>query len=226
MISRYIRNIFLIVGLLLTASCFQGQSDNDYDVAPSYVNQSTPNQTKVNPDEIVNCDKCDGDGEISRRCSNCGGEGKTYHYSRTTERGICLTCGGRGTEFCTYCSGQGIRVCEYCGGQLKRCQKCEGTGKRLFALGGEYEYIKCPYCKGSGYYYCDICDNSHYLPCGECGGDGKYYCPSCHGSGLGEPQTVERSYSLNCTECHGCGYSVSNCDKCDGSGKIKRRELD
>lgn len=209
----YIKTIFLLCLLLLNVSCFQSQSEYSYEDDDAYDN------------EVVDCNKCDGDGRLKITCTNCNGLGSLQGWTRETGRGLCSTCDGSRHVVCTNCHGRGIEQCEYCYGRKSKCRQCNGSGTLFFELGGEVEFVNCPTCKGSGYEQCCICDGMGYYQCQKCGGDGWVYCPTCIGSGLGDYQTTTSTYSTTCQECEGDGYFVVECEKCYGSGKIKRSEL-
>jgi len=76
-------------------------------------------------DPKIECDDCNGRGEVS--CDNCGGDGSEN----------CNSCDGTGEvevgdneyETCSDCGGRGDFDCDYCGGSGdETCDTCDGSG--------------------------------------------------------------------------------------------------
>ena len=215
-------NSLSVVALPLLLLCFGGC--NNY---PNKMNDDEDKPfTEEKVDEIVDCDKCNGIGQLSRECYLCNGSGTIQGTSMVTQRAMCSTCDGKQRFTCNVCHGWGYQKCSNCRGRKNQCRRCDGIGLVYFSLGDVGEWINCPNCSGNGYEFCFLCDNDGNISCQNCGGKGWNNCPRCHGSGLGEYQTDMNSYSIECKECSGKGYYVVECDKCDGKGKIKESELD
>lgn len=103
----------------------------------------------------VDCDECDGDGDVT--CNTCGGDGTLY----------CNTCDGNGEIECHKCGGNGI--CPKCNGAGNvECRACRGSGK-------------CGKCRGKGKLRCQTCNASGACP--RCSGTGSVTCTICHGTG-------------------------------------------
>lgn len=82
-------NIQLFLAILLFASC-----------------NSTP--------KFMQCDECDGEGEVVVDCEECNGDGVVE----------CERCNGYGKLRCRECEGEG-KV-------KKECPECEGSGRKYF----------------------------------------------------------------------------------------------
>lgn len=71
--------------------------------------------------ELVNCDRCHGNG--TAKCDYCDGNGNKK----------CSLCNGKGTYMnnqCKNCDGTGKSICLQCNGSGNRfCFGCDGTGK-------------------------------------------------------------------------------------------------
>jgi hypothetical protein len=71
--------------------------------------------------EMMVCEECVGDGEIT--CSECNGEGEVE----------CSSCYGTGEiegETCDDCGGSGTRTCWECEDTgVERCDECDGSGE-------------------------------------------------------------------------------------------------
>jgi hypothetical protein len=75
-------------------------------------------QVQYQEPEMMVCEECDGDGEIT--CSECNGEGEVECSScdgtGEIEGETCDDCGGSGTRTCWECDDHGVVSCDECGG--------------------------------------------------------------------------------------------------------------
>lgn len=106
----------------------------------------------------INCDFCEGRGEVE--CYYCDGRGEVE----------CHHCDGNREIECYDCYGEGDIECSHCDG--------EGTIEN-----DEGEEEDCDYCDGKGREDCHECEGSGELDCGECEGRGEYECEECWGRG-------------------------------------------
>lgn len=85
--------------------------------------------------KFMQCDNCNGEGQILTECDECNG----YGYFK-----------------CYECSGSGVVACDNCGRTGRtRCDVCRGTGRLrdcIFCSGSGYgdDGFKCIFCSGTG----------------------------------------------------------------------------
>lgn len=120
--------------------------------------------------KFIQCDNCNGDGDVLIECEDCNG----YGYL------MCRMCEGSGEVECDYCYGRGREgYCLLCSGSGYSydgfsCLSCNGTGKK-----------ECFSCNGNGDIECEDCNGCGNLRCGACEGAGEVTieCPDCEGRG-------------------------------------------
>ena len=192
----------LLLGVLV-ASCNNRQSVSDNDVV------TTQEEEKV---EWKDCEHCKGIGYFTTQCSVCGGSGRFTATITEKSTRTCPTCYGTGISPCDRCGNYGFLKCSTCSGTGGyRCRACKGTGvAAMMVLDGEIIKSNCGMCNGEG-----------YETCASCGGKGRITCNSCYGSG-GPDETYSRNIDQGkCSNCGGFGKMRTECNYCDGEGRIK-----
>lgn len=84
----------------------------------------------------VECDYCDGNGEVS--CESCGGDGEIE----------CSDCDGSGQISCEDCEGEECSLCD--GDEFIKCSDCDGDGSNTCRECYGDGRFECPECQGGG----------------------------------------------------------------------------
>ncbi len=84
----------------------------------------------------VECDYCDGNGEVS--CESCGGDGEIE----------CSDCDGAGQISCEDCEGEECSLCD--GDEFIKCSDCDGDGSNTCRECYGDGRFECPECQGGG----------------------------------------------------------------------------
>lgn len=135
---------------------------------------------------VQDCQICSNKGKVP--CESCGAKGQiTCRGCSGAGRVECSSCSGYGNSHCATCSGIG-KVAEYnrsmqddlldtlhknYGGPVyRRCNSCNGEGRKTCLSCGGNKTRKCSSCGGNGTATCNTCNGSTKVTCSACAGHG------------------------------------------------------
>lgn len=217
--NAFFRLIVVVVFFCVT-SCGQRssrpQSSPDYYWEPTIVTV----EDEEPEEQWEDCEKCGGDGRLSRYCSTCDGSGRLIERTTRTQTRSCKSCFGLGIAPCNSCGNMGYHHCSHCELGYKQCPTCGGAGV-IYSYGAFYKCHNCSGSKHSGYVMCTICYGDGKITCDVCQGRGKLDCPTCHGTGGPTITHTETNDIGECPSCYGSGRVYDECFMCEGEGKIK-----
>jgi uncharacterized Zn-finger protein len=112
------------------------------------------------------------DGEIVKKCDECGGDGEIDCPYCEDGFVVCYKCGGEGELNCPYCNNQTLRS-----GLVVGCNYCVNNSYTQYDIYGvEPGKVVCPECGGEDRITtCDECDEIGKIECEKCGGSGNIY---------------------------------------------------